>query len=352
MHGSHAALSVIIGIMILVGVVTAMPYTIAQQSDVAIQVQHQYGSCWFFPDNDHTDPIQLYDIPALADGNDTYCALTREQTANMMSDHYNLVYTYPSVAGTKIIKDVSWENKSLVSVFKSAGSVDESIRIPRQVHDDLIGFINRSGIDGIEEYYVEIQQPYLKIGSIQQINESYFNIGGTTNLDDGSTVTIVIDKDRHYAQHDINNYTFTTHVLKTNQTIGIWSVDMKLPVWEMTAGGGQDTIWHDAEAACGYSVATVRFPLYQTWEPLPTPTQYVAYLGNGNIAPVTVIQTIIQVKTVYEDRWHTATQTPDITDALGDKVGYPYEPENALPWQPLVALLALAILAYTIVRRR
>jgi hypothetical protein len=343
----------IVCVSALIATTSAMPYTIAQESGVTIPVQHQYGSCWFFPDNDHEDPIQIYDIPASASGNDTYCMLTQEQTANMVSEHYNLVYTYPSVVGTKILKDVSWENKSLVSVFKSGGAMDERGRIPKDIRLDLISLINKSGIDGFEDYYIEIQQPYLKIGSISQVNESYFHIAGTTNHDNDALVTIVIDGIRHTTQKDIDRFTFTTHVIKTNQTIGFWGVDMKLPVQEMTAGGGPETIWHDADATCGYSLATVQFPLYQTWEPSPTPTQYIAYLGNGNIAPVTVVVTKIVEKTIYEDRWHTATPTPDITDALGNKIGYPYEPEaQSVSWQPLVALLAIAILSGIVIRRR
>jgi hypothetical protein len=342
----------ILCISALIAMSSAMPYSIAQESGVTIPVQHPYGSCWFFPDNDHEDPIQIYDVPSSSNGNDTYCTLTHDQTANMVSEHYNLVYTYPSIVGTKILKDVSWENKSLVSVFKSGGIMDERGRIPKDIRLDLISLINKSGIDGFEDYYIEIQQPYLKITSISQVNESYFHIAGTTNHDNDSLVTIFIDATRHIAQKDLAQFTFTTHVRKSNQTMGFWGVDMKLPVQEMTAGGGQETIWHDADASCGYSITTVQFPMYQTWEASPTPTQYVAYLGDGNIAPVTVIQTKIVEKIIYEDRWHTATPTPDITDALGDKVGYPYTPENALPWQPLVAALAMAILAGFAIWRR
>ena len=341
----------IVGMMLLIWVASAIPYQIAQESDLAIQMQNPSGSCWFFPANDHIDPVQIYDIPARSAENETYCALTRDQTANMVSGRYNLVYTYPTIAGTKILKDVSWQNNSLVSVFRDGGILNENGKLPSDTRLDLLNFVNKTGIDGIEEYYIEIQQPFLQISSINQINESYFHIAGTSNYDDGTPVKITIDEIRHYSQHDNANYTFHTAIHKTNETLGFWGVDMKLPVQEMTAGGGQETIWHDAYAYCGQSIATVQFPLYQTWEPSPTPTQYVAYLGNGNIAPVTVVVTKEIINTVYEDRWHTATPTPDITDALGNKIDYPYAPGTPLP-VTLIALLAVVAIAIGIIRRK
>ena len=111
-----------------------------------------------------------------------------------------------------------------------------------------------------------------------------------------------------------------------------------MPIQNMPPG------WHEITIYAGSLVTTSRFKIDQReWTPAPTPTQYVNYLSNGDIAPVTIIVTVMQTPEIrYQDRWHTATPTPDITDALGKKVSYPYAAGDVIPaWVGLVGLILI-----------
>jgi len=87
---------------------------------------------------------------------------------------------------------------------------------------------------------------------------------------------------------------------------------------------------------------TARFPIYQAWTPEPTPKQYINYFGNGSMKPDVVTVKVVEFKTEYKDRWHTATPTPPITDALGDQVPYPYENGEVIAsWMWWISALVL-----------
>lgn len=88
---------------------------------------------------------------------------------------------------------------------------------------------------------------------------------------------------------------------------------------------------------------SVRFPIYQGWEAIPTPSQYINYFGNGSIKPEIITKIVVQYETVYQDRWHTATPTIPPTDALGNEVAYPYKAGDVIPpWVGIVGLIVIA----------
>ena len=101
--------------------------------------------------------------------------------------------------------------------------------------------------------------------------------------------------------------------------------------------------WHEITVYGGRLETSNRFKVdTDSWTPGPTPTAYYHYLSNGDIAPVTI--TIpVPGPTQFIDRWHDATPTPDITDALGGKVDYPYVPGEMVPsWIGIAGLVFMA----------
>jgi hypothetical protein len=100
---------------------------------------------------------------------------------------------------------------------------------------------------------------------------------------------------------------------------------MVIPLQQMPDG------WHTVTATSHSIISTVRFPIYETWKPIPSPTQYINYFSNGDIKPdiVTVVQTVTVIQTI--EKWHTATPTPSITDVLGNTINYPYSPGEKIP---------------------
>jgi hypothetical protein len=312
-------------------------YAIIARESVAIQIneEHPGGSCWYFPDR---GTGTLYDIPALTIDNQTFCRLEPEQTETLAPGAYTLLYEEPVLANGKYFKDISWVNGSLISAFSEVDSIDESGNDGPMVLRDLEELITSNGFNSFSESQIVIKEPSLEITDIGQISEITFTIAGTSNLANETPVIIKIDEDRYFAQHN-DSFTYQTQVIKPlYDENGHWTLSLLMPIQAMPAG------WHTITAYAGDLTATRRFKVDQRdWEPAPTPTVHVKYLSNGDIAPVyvTVEKTIIQ--TEYVDRWHEATPTPDITDALGEKVNYPYSPGEKIPgWVGIGGLVAIA----------
>jgi hypothetical protein len=120
---------------------------------------------------------------------------------------------------------------------------------------------------------------------------------------------------------------------------------MIIPIQTMPSG------WHNATIYAGDLITTARFRVdLHEWTLGPTPTQYIKYLSDGSIAPVIVTVTVPPVIITQEvDRWHTATPTPDITDALGQKIDYPYKPGDKL--EGGVAIFAALVIAGIVLLR-
>jgi hypothetical protein len=119
---------------------------------------------------------------------------------------------------------------------------------------------------------------------------------------------------------------------------------MQLPLQWMPDG------WHVVTASSDGITSTARFPIYETWKPVPSPTQYINYFSNGSLVPVTVTVTIIEppvIETVEE--WHTATPTPSITDAVNNTIDYPYSPGGSIPsW---VGVLCVIVIVAIVLKR-
>ena len=333
---------VIIAIFALITApVMASQFFIAKGDSAYVKVQNPYGTCWFFASSDAPDTDKLYDIPAIEDGGGiTYCQITKDMS-NAMDGEYILVYTYPIVKDNKtVLKDVSWVNGKFVSVFADVAA-QTPIGSSRDAKESLITMISKHGIDGVMSYDITVDDPYIHVSSLYGLNAQAVKISGTSNFQDGTNIRIVIDESDHIAEKNVNDFTFNTSVVRPYTEIeGKFEKTMILPMQEMAPG------WHQVTVYSGDLVTTARFPLYQTsWTPLPTPTQYINYFGNGSIKPeiITVERTVVVTKEI--DRWHTATLTPPVTDALGNVIEYPYKPDENTKvntaW-PTVALVLLA----------
>jgi hypothetical protein len=84
---------------------------------------------------------------------------------------------------------------------------------------------------------------------------------------------------------------------------------------------------------------------------MPTPKQYINYFSNGSVKPDIVTVTVVQIQTQIIDRWHTATPTPDITDALGGKIDYPYKAEDFTPIAWPVGMLFVVVILVVVWRK-
>lgn len=317
---------------------------IAQNDPASIQVVNDHGSCWIFPFSEKLEQTKLYDMPSGRIGNSSYCSLTSTQTANMKEGTYTLIYVYPATVNRKYMKDISWKDEKLVSIFSSVEPVNENGRQASMVLSDLKNMLKGS-TDKSEEYRIEIQAPIIEVSRIEGVTDVIIRITGTSNLKDKTPVTIKVDEWDHYAKGDSKTFTFNTVVVREGySSIGNWSKDMQLPLQNMAPG------WHDVTYYSGGLSGSTRFPIYQTWEPVPTPTQYINYFGNGTIKPdvVTVvkIEKVIETKEIFIQL--TATPTPDITDALGDKITYPYEKGESIPsYIGVILLLCLCGIVLT-----
>jgi hypothetical protein len=330
-----ALLAVVALVAVVSGTNGALVY-LAQGDPAWILEPSDGGSCWLFPKN---EVGALYDIPARSSGpNLSYCGITGEQSANMKEGQYTMLYVTPATVNGRTFKDVSWVNNSLVSTFNSAKPIDESGRLGPMVMADLYAMIEGNGLNTITDTVIDIKSPYLRVTDLYQTAENVYTVRGTTNFADATPLLIKIDEDRYYSQEN-DSFTYKTAVKRPyTSTMGMFEYNMLMPIQEMTPG------WHYLTIYSGELVTEMRFKIdEQEWGPAPTPTEYVKYLSNGDIAPVYV--TVVQEKIIdhYIDRWHTATPTPAITDALGDKVGYPYSRGEQIPgWVALLATFGIA----------
>ena len=331
---------------------------VARGDPVSISEHQPQGTCWYFPS---TGSGTLYDQPPLVINNKTFCKLSPDQTRNMVPLTYTLVYEVPLYANGKYFKDVSWINNSLESTFSAVNTIDESGKNAAIVMNDLERTIRENGFNNFTSDQIVIQEPDLKItdfGNLPDVaaignagaepgqapapiivtaGNNLYEAKGTSNLQDGTPITIKIDEDRYDAQH-ITSFTYTTKLIRPSTEIdGTWSVQFAMPVNEMPND------WHEITVYGGRLETSNRFKVdTDSWTPGPTPTAYYHYLSNGDIAPVTI--TIpVPGPTQFIDRWHDATPTPDITDALGGKVDYPYVPGEMVPsWIGIAGLVFMA----------
>lgn len=310
---------------------------VARGDPLQVQEIRAQGTCWYFPE---LGPGQYYNMPSSFEGNKTYCRLNGLQTHNMPLGRYTLVYVEPAYVNGKYFSDVSWKDNHIVSSLSNTIPKDEAGAVASAVRKDLLQMISANGLNTYRETRFEIQEPEFYVIDIGRVGENVFRIRGSSNLADKTPITIKVDDKRYYAQHN-DTFSYKTEIVRnSSSSYGNWSKDMLMPLQSMPPG------WHDIAVYSGDLSTTVRFYVdEQEWGPQPTPTQYVKYLTNGNLAPeiVVVVQTV--VKTEYVDRWHTATPTPSITDALGNMVEYPYKPGGEIPvWVGIVCLGIVIVL--------
>ena len=327
-------------LMAIVGTASAGTF-IARGDPLQILETKPYGSCWYFPENGQG---KYYDISPSIIGNRTYCTLTKSQTYGMPPGRYTVTYIEPAVVNGKIFRDVSWHNNTLVSTLSYSGSIYEGGSIAEVVRSDLTRIVTANGLNIVRESSLVIEEPSMRVIDIGRVGDNVFRIRGESNLINGTLVSISVDDKRYFAQHN-DTFSYKTSIIRPDSaSMGSWSKDMLMPLQTMPPG------WHDILVTAGELATTVRFYVdEQEWGPAPTPTQYVKYLTNGDIAPeyITVIQTVEKIE--YKDRWHTATPTPPITDALGDPIDYPYEPGRDIPvW---VGILSLGIITAAVIVR-
>lgn len=336
---------------------------VAQGDTAFMPEQSPNGTCWIFPDNGVMLDDSLLDYPALQRGNQTYCVIDNKTTANLPAGTYNILYEAPASINGQQFKDISYNNKTYISALSyvkpfSISGMDAPTAMQRLEKLILTNHLNNVSVD-----QVIVEKPVLTIKSFgpiskdaytilnratdnavvttEQIYSPFYRIAGTSNLPNNTKITVQIDETRYFAQHNAS-YTYTTTFSRPqDQAEAAWSCDIAMDINSMPAG------WHDITVTAGSLTTTTRFKVDQQAVPSPTPTQYVNYLSNGDIAPVTVTVTVIQ--TQFVDRWQTATPTPAITDALGNIINYPYEPGNTIP--PEAGVGCLIVIAGIILMR-
>jgi len=307
---------------------------VTRGDEILISESQPEGTCWFFP---ITGP-GVYDQPAVTINGSTFCKLSKEQTQDLTPMQYTLVYEIPVKANGKYFKDVSWVNDTLVSAFSSVHSIDESGKHGAAIMTDMEKIVAHNGFNTLASDTVTIQEPDIKIAELYRWGEFFYILSGTSNMADGTPVTINIDEDRYFAQHN-SSFTFSTVIKRSDyESTGTWAKEMLLSVQDMPVG------WHTVTVYSRELVTTSQFRVNEReWDSAPRPPEHVKYLNDGDIAPVTVTVTVPVIKTEIIDHWYTATPTPDITDALGSKIAYPYKPGDTIPFHVgIIGLLAIA----------
>ena len=306
----------VIVLLLLVASISAQPNSIVQSLPTSISAQHSNGACWFFPISSDLDHSPIYDLQSFPSGNKSYCFLRADQTANLAAGQWKVIYIYPTKTATGYLKDISFDGTNLVSIFAKTKPINVAGKQTDMILEDL-KFMLSNSTDGYEEYEVTLEPPKFTINRLEQVSPNIVRISGFTNMQHQSKILLKVDELEHYAKHDAIDFTFNTEVLHPDiSTTGSWIKDMNLPLQNMSPG------WHEVTATVNGMTTSARFPLYQTWEPFPTPTHYINYFGNGSIKPEIV--TVEKIVTVIETRevivQSARTPTPDITDALGEKV--------------------------------
>ena len=329
-YGIRISAIILVAIFILIVFAIVIPSASASQIYIArgdpaiVQEYVASGTCWYFP---ASGSGTLYDIPAVTYFNGSACELSSDQTNLLKTMQYTLLYEEPVVVKGKTFKDVSYRNGTLFSSFSGIHSIDESGMDGPTVLSSLKNMIDSNQFNTYNISYIAIQNPELVIDSLGQTGDNAYTVTGTSNYADGTQITLYVDRDSYAAQH-ITNFTYHTTVDRpTTQIDGNWISIMNMPLQGMPTG------WHNLSVTVGDISTEVRFKIDEReWAPGPTPTQYVKYLSNGDIAPVIVTVTVPPVIVTQEiNVWHTATPTPDITDALGNKVTYPYVAGDKIP---------------------
>jgi hypothetical protein len=325
-------------LILIISPITASQVYIARGDATAIQRDAPDGTCWLFSDY---GSVAFYNMPSETVGDGvTYCEISKTMSYAMSPGEYTLLYQEPVVLNGKTFRDVSWVNGSLVSSI-SIPPIDESGKTPNLILKDLKSLISTNKLNTYSEVTIHLQDPYLKVSELGRTGESIYTVKGTSNFADDTSVTIKIDDTRYFAQHD-DSFTYKTVVERPAMDMdGTWEKEMFMPIQNMTPG------WHNLSVIAGELRTEAMFKIEeQEWGPRPTPTQFIKYLSNGNIAPVIVTVTVVQPPvTIYQDRWHTATPTPDITDALGQKVEYPYSSGEVIPgWVGIGCLCLIGLI--------
>ena len=338
---------------------------VAQGDLVTVPQIYPNGTCWLFP-NSGVGDLDYYDYPSKfnSETNQTYCTISKEFTANKEAGNYNLVYESPVLINGYSFKDISYVNGTLQSALGYVKPIDINGLDAPVIQNKLESLILTDHLNNVSVDRVVIEKPLLSITSLGPITDQvyalhktspdsdgivttdiisspFYRISGRTNLPNGTKITIKVDETRFFSQHAKDSkYIFTTTASRPPEMDSAqWSCDFGFNVNDLPAG------WHDITVYGGDLVSTVKFKVDQQIKPTPTPTEYINYLSNGDIAPIIVNHTITVIQTQYVDRWHTATPTPDITDALGNKIDYPYEPGATVPPEVgLICLLAIAVI--------
>lgn len=320
----------------LVSCVSAYPIYVANGDPASIHENVPGGSCWLFPPTGVGDRYDFAPITTIE--NETFCSILGKETANLKPGKYIMLYQEPVFVGNKTFLDVSLVNNTLTSSFAKSQPIDITGKEGLIVMNDLKRLIETNAFNTINSEQVFIEEPNLKLQKLYQTAENVYTASGTSNMLGGTTLTIKIDDARYYSQHNDTFIYHTTVIRESSEVDGVWTVNMLMPIQEMPPG------WHEIAIYSRDLTTTSQFKIdEQVWGPLPTPTQYVNYLSDGNIAPKIV--TVVQEKIVdhYTDRWYTATPTPAITDALGGNIEYPYKSTDTIPGSyGVVALLCIA----------
>lgn len=330
------SLVLLVFIVVLLIPVNASPVFIARGDPTYIQMDAPGGTCWIFQ---KYGPYGLYDFPSGVDRyNVTHCGISTKMSQGLPAGEYVLLYQKPAMVNGKPFKDISWVNNTLVSSIAGVKPIDESGKEANVVLTDLKMMIDSNGLNTYSEISLTVEEPLLKISDLGRTAENVYTVKGTSNFNDGTHITIKVDDMRYYAQRD-DSFTYTSVINRqSNSAIGTWNKDMLMPIQNMTPG------WHNLSVIANNIRTEVMFKIdEQEWGPKPTPTEYVKYLSDGNIAPVIVTVTVLQPPvTVYKDKWHTTTPTPGITDALGGKIEYPYSSGDTIPsWVAGIATVCI-----------
>jgi len=321
---------------------------VARGDPISVVVNQSGGTCWYFPMSNDMAQSGFYDIPSYKPQNKSYCSLSGDFTASMPPGKYSLVYKYPAVVNGNVIPDVSFKDGYLVSIFSDVAPVNTAGRVGYQVKDDLLEMVAVHNMDSTIEYPISIEEPEFAITRIEGIKEDMIQVSGVSNLADGTRIVVVVDEAEHVAKGDLSKFTFNCAVSRLwTESDGRWSCNMPLPMQEMAPL----PVTHEVVATAGSLEASARFPIYQAWTPAPTPTQYINYFGNGTVKPDVIIVEKTVVVTRVVDKWHTATPTPPVTDALGEVIEYPYNPQAGVSLSPWIAGIAALLIAGIVMAR-
>ena len=172
--------------------IDGIDYIVSRNVTTTLDVTPGYTQRWLFGIDTSS---KLYDTPVLYNGT----TLNAEDTINLLAGRYDAFFIS---AGHNGVLEENYDagSESITSPFKGSADISTKGIQPRLVENLLSTKIHNSLDDRYSVWKIALQDPSIEVVKIDQTmllnNNSAFALAGYTNMNQGDTLTIVMDADK------------------------------------------------------------------------------------------------------------------------------------------------------------